>query len=199
MGSSITAAIAHPYTWYAIGLLFVGYIAYGFVYNRFFHPLAKVPGPFLASTTYLYQSYYNCRFYLKIEELHKKYGPVVRITPDEVHLSDSENYDKIYFMGTKYSKSQRFYHAFTIPHATFSTPQNDIHKHRRSLLNPFFSRKTVLELEEIVQDKAGKLVRLMQKGIEEKQPVDLHHAFRSVSVDVITVPFPKLKVEEKSY
>lgn len=110
----------------------------------------------------------------------------MRITPDEVHLSDSENYDKIYFMGSKYSKSPRFYNALNVPHSTFGTPPNDIHKHKRGLLNPFFSRKTVLDLEEVVQDKARKLVQLMQKAIDEDRPCDLHHAFRAVSVDVIT-------------
>jgi hypothetical protein len=53
-------------------------------------------------------------------------------------------------------------------------------------MNPMFSRKMVLELESIVQDKARKVCQRMQDGIEKGLPVDLHHAFRSVSVDVIS-------------
>jgi hypothetical protein len=44
------------------------------VYRRFFHPLSKIPGPFLPAVTTLYQSYYNREYYLKVEELHRKYG-----------------------------------------------------------------------------------------------------------------------------
>lgn len=50
------------------------------VYRLYFHPLANVPGPFFAKVTYLYSFYYNflCsgRFYMKIEELHKKHGEI---------------------------------------------------------------------------------------------------------------------------
>ena len=54
------------------------------------------------------------------------------------------------------------------------------------MLNPMFSRKMVLKLERVVQNKANKLIKLMETGIRNRKPVDLHHAFRSVSVDVIT-------------
>jgi cytochrome P450 len=53
-------------------------------------------------------------------------------------------------------------------------------------MNPMFSRKMVLELESVVQDKARKVCNRMRAGIEKGVPVDLHHAFRSVSVDVIS-------------
>jgi hypothetical protein len=148
------------------------------VYRRFFHPLAKVPGPFLPAVTKLYQSYYNHRYYLQIEKLHHRYGPVVRITPDEVHLADPENYDKIYYMGTKYWKSPIFYNALCVPNSSFGTPPNEIHKVRRGALNPMFSRQKVLELEGIVQEKAEKVCTRMRQGVETNQPVDLHHAFR---------------------
>jgi hypothetical protein len=49
------------------------------IYRCFFHPLAKVPGPFLAAITHFYMAKFNLfseksQFYLQIEKLHKKYG-----------------------------------------------------------------------------------------------------------------------------
>jgi hypothetical protein len=44
------------------------------VYRRFLHPLAKIPGPFLPAVSTLYQSAYNRKYYLQIEQMHKKYG-----------------------------------------------------------------------------------------------------------------------------
>ena len=49
------------------------------VYRRFFHPLAKIPGPFLAAVTHFYIVKFNLfsgrsQFYLQVEKLHQKYG-----------------------------------------------------------------------------------------------------------------------------
>ena len=54
-------------------------------------------------------------------ETDKSIGPVVRITPDEVSLSDPENYSKIYHMGSKYWKSPNYYRVFGAPAAFFTT------------------------------------------------------------------------------
>jgi hypothetical protein len=58
---------------------FVGSLVHRVLYNLYQHPLAHIPGPKLAAATYLYQTYYGLaggksRYYLKISELHKKYG-----------------------------------------------------------------------------------------------------------------------------
>jgi len=48
------------------------------IYNRFFHPLAHVPGPVLGTMTELYRFYHlfirSGTFYLLFEELRDKYG-----------------------------------------------------------------------------------------------------------------------------
>ena len=50
----------------------------GVLYRRYFHPLAKIPGPFLPAVTHLYQFFYcnvgGSRYYAQIEKMHKKYG-----------------------------------------------------------------------------------------------------------------------------
>lgn len=94
--------------------------------------------------------------------------------------------DPQYYMGSKFGKSPNFYNALCVPASTFGTGPNDIHKIRRGALNPMFSRQKVLELEAIVQSKAAKVCRRMQEGIDAGRAVDLHHAFRGVSVDVIS-------------
>jgi cytochrome P450 len=110
----------------------------------------------------------------------------VRITPDEVHLSDPDNYEVIYHVGSKYSKSAPFYSSMGAGYSTFSTMSNDLHRIRRARLNPFFSRKMVLELEDIIQTKTTKLCDLVAKKFSLGQEVDLHHGFRAVAVDIIT-------------
>lgn len=160
------------------------------IYRRFFHPLAKIPGPFLPAVTKLYQSYFNCRYYLEIERLHQQYGPVVRITPGEVHVAtNSDDYEKIYHVGSKYAKSPNFYNALCAPHSSVCTASNEVHKIKRGAMNPLFSRQRVLDVESIVQDKVQKVICRLENSIKEtrigdESGVDLHHAFRAVSVDV---------------
>lgn len=113
-------------------------------------------------------------------------GPVIRIGPNEVHLSDPENYEKIYYVGSKFWKSPQFYDALGLNTSTFGTSSNELHRIRRSALNPLFSRKRVLELEHVVQSKVDKLCNRISEGLKNGQPVDLHNGFRSISVDVIT-------------
>ncbi|KAL2074104.1 hypothetical protein VTL71DRAFT_7882 [Oculimacula yallundae] len=160
------------------------------VYNIYQHPLRGIPGPKIAGATYLYQTYYSLRgsstYYKRIREMHGKYGPVIRITPDEVHLSDTDNYETINCVGTKYAKSTQFYDGFTIGYSTFSCGPTEIHRIRRGMLEPFFSRRNVMSLEYIVQERAQKLSDLVATKLARNEAVDLHHTFRSISVDVIT-------------
>ncbi|KAL4782495.1 cytochrome P450 [Aspergillus varians] len=159
------------------------------VYRLFFHPLAKIPGPLLARATYLYSTWHNlvgARFYLRVEELHQQYGPIVRITPNEIHLSDPENCEKIYYVGSRYAKDAAFYGSFGADKSTFTTSSPEVHRVKRAALNPFFSRKKVLDLEGIVHEKAQRLVTRMKKAFKSSDGVDLHHGFRAISIDVIT-------------
>lgn len=113
-------------------------------------------------------------------------GPIVRITPNEVHLSDPENYDKIYHVGTKYFKDPDFYGAFGNSDSMFVTASNELHRVRRSGLSHFFSRTAVLEHEDIVQEKVRKLLDLIQHASSSNESIDMHHGLRAVSVDVVT-------------
>lgn len=110
-------------------------------------------------------------------------GPVIRITPNEIHLSDPENYDKIYHQGSKYAKSPNFYNALCVPNSAFGLCSNELHRIRRGALNPMFSHKRVQELESVIRDKALTVCKLMQEGMAKRVPVDLHHAFRALSMD----------------
>lgn len=194
----------------AFGLLlvfFIGSLVKGVLYNLYRHPLAHIPGPKLAGATFLYQTFFSLsggksRYYIKVAELHEQYGislanpadpeayqstgPVVRITPDEVHLSDPANYDVMYSVGSKYAKSMAYYGALGAGYSTFVSSTAEVHKPRRAKLDPFFSRRMVLKLEYLVQARAEKLNLIIASKFSENQAVDLYHAFRSISVDVIS-------------
>jgi hypothetical protein len=84
----------------------LGYILLNAVYRRYFHPLAKYPGPFLASITrwWMVNEIWSGKHEEHIRELHKKLGPIVRIGPNEVAISDPQAVKVIYSTGGGFTK-----------------------------------------------------------------------------------------------
>ena len=110
---------------------------------------------------------------------------MIRIAPNEVHLSEIDDYDKIFAVGTKFTKDRKFFDALGMD-ITFSTASNELHRRRRAPLNNFFSRASVLRLEDLVQDMARKMCDRVAAAIKAGTPPDLDAAARALSVDVIT-------------
>ncbi|KAL9610457.1 MAG: hypothetical protein Q9167_004830 [Letrouitia subvulpina] len=72
-------------------------VAYG-IYNVYFHPLAKFPGPRLWALTRLTFCYSLQKGDLqtRIKDFHEQYGSVVRIAPDELSFIDATAWRDIY-------------------------------------------------------------------------------------------------------
>ena len=115
----------------------------------------------------------------KIHEMHERYGgyflslkpqlicpgPIVRINPDELHIDDPEHYDEIYGSTTrKRDKYGPWVALAGTPGANSSTVGHDHHRLRRGVLNPFFSKKAVTELEPVIQAKIDTLVGRFEKA-----------------------------------
>lgn len=68
------------------------------IYQAYATPLRSVPGPFLAKFTRLWLAKaIASRKFDKINiELHRKYGPVVRIAPNEYSINDPDAANIIY-------------------------------------------------------------------------------------------------------
>lgn len=90
-------------------LLFAGYLISLTVCRLYFHPLAKFPGPKLAALTKWCEAYYEIvkkgQFSSKIDEWHAQYGPIVRVTPFEVHIKDSTFWETLF---VKYPKADKY-------------------------------------------------------------------------------------------
>ena len=77
-------------------------------------------------------------------------GPVVRISPDELHCNDAAFVDEIYAAaGRKRNKQVHNLNVLAGPttKATFGTLDHDLHRVRRNAMNKFFSRAQITRLE----------------------------------------------------
>ena len=60
------------------------------LHHRLLHPLSKIPGPFLASISRLWLLYHTLtgRTHVSHLDAHRVHGPIVRVGPNHVLLSD---------------------------------------------------------------------------------------------------------------
>lgn len=126
------------------------------VYNAFFHPLQKVPGPRLARVSKLWSrigNFYGCKSE-RIHEAHIRYGPVVRVGPNELSFANFEAVRDIY-TSDNFVKEESFYRAKRIFHENhmMSFRDPEAHRKRRKLLSKGFSQTAMLEFEPKISSK----------------------------------------------
>lgn len=113
-------------------------------------------------------------------------GPIVRINPYELHINDPDYYDEIYAGGgKKRNKYDLFVRLFGMDDGTLSTLDHDLHRVRRSALNPFFSKGNVRKLEPIIQRRAQKVLSLMENLENTGKPLNIFYLFSAFTSDVI--------------
>ena len=132
-----------------------------------------------------YEFYYDVvlrgQYTFHLRTLHAKYGPIIRINPYELHISDPAYYDTLYASsasGEKRDKWEWYTKQFGTPEAMFSTVGHDQHKARRAALNRFFSMASVRKLQPVIQERVQQLVsRLRALKSESEKSIKIDYAF----------------------
>ena len=104
------------------------------LYQRWFHPLAKYPGPFVASFTDLWKVYQMAKTQMpyRLTELHEQYGPIIRTGPNSLSFTDPAAIAPIYQSGRAMEKTA-FYDSFTTFNPNvFGTRDEDVSTHSDS-------------------------------------------------------------------
>jgi cytochrome P450 len=94
-------------------------------------------------------------------------------------------YKTIYCQNTKYLKDPGFYHAFNAYHNVFGLYDPQLHRARRRILNPMFSRGGIFKVEGLIHDKyeimENKILRLCKKS----PTIDVYDAFRALTTEIV--------------
>ncbi|KAL7796737.1 cytochrome P450 [Trichoderma ceciliae] len=167
------------------------YICLRTVYRLYFHPLSHIPGPKLTACTHLYEFFYNVirpgMFLFEIEKMHQQYGPIVRINPREVHISDPAFYDEIYASSSrKRDKDVKFVPTYGLPGSMVAAVSHEQHHFRRGVLKDFFSKRSALELSGSVNERVRKLMERLDVSRINQSVVSLDDAFTALTSDIIT-------------
>ncbi|KAI9653246.1 MAG: hypothetical protein M1821_007677 [Bathelium mastoideum] len=112
------------------------------VYRLYFHPLAKFPGPKIAAVSRLYEFWYQgvkrTEFPEKIKQMHERYGPIVRISPFELSLNDSD-FNLEYFLKDRKLEKDPWYYGLGFTESLFTLLDKPKHKDRQAHLSSHFS------------------------------------------------------------
>ncbi|OCL07759.1 cytochrome P450 oxidoreductase [Glonium stellatum] len=164
-----------------------------FAVKRYWTPLRHVPGPFYASISrgWKVSQALRRRMHYACIEMHKKYGPVVRIAPDEVSFSSAAAAKEIYSTGKGFHKTD-YYALFPPPENPDIFTETDEEKHgvKRRMASNAYSMKSVLDFERFV-DKTEKcffrrLDELFVRGEERAgEECDLGSWLQYFAFDVI--------------
>ena len=159
------------------------------VYRLCFSPIAKFPGPKLAALSRWYEFYYEVilrgQFTFHISELHKRYGPIIRIAPDELHISDSDFWGTLYGPG-RTDKFEYFQNRQNIPRSIFATPDHALHKLRKAPLLPLFSKKRISDFQPVIREKLDLLCEKIDSFVANGKPFAVNRAITAFSGDVMT-------------
>lgn len=121
--------------------------------------------------------------------LNTKYfrGPIVRITPHELHVADPDFYTEIYAGPTRRrDKDPRLVRLAGQPMSMFATVDHSLHSSRRSILSTYFSKKSIAGLEDMIQRKVQKLVKRLNTACDQGTIVQLDAASSALTADIIS-------------
>ncbi|KAE9363333.1 cytochrome P450 [Stipitochalara longipes BDJ] len=177
-------------SWQNVVAILVVYSASVVFYRLFLHPLARFPGPKLAAITLWYEGFYdvirNGQYTFKIAELHKKYGPIIRISPHELHVIDPSFFEKVYCQEGRWDKHAWAVDAFSGDGAFILTSNHDLHKARRQPMNSFFSKAKVASKQHIIQQQVSKLCTRLSAVVDSKKAINLGAAISAFMADAST-------------
>lgn len=147
---------------------------FGFlIYQLYLHPLAKYPGPFLGRITPLYDLYhaYIGDKHLLLYHLHRKYGRVVRFTPNTISINDPTALKVIYGHNANAQKSE-FYRCFRAAPTAISTllaTEKAHHARKRRVMGQAFSDQALRGLEQYVLAHVENLVDKLRAQVKKPE------------------------------
>ncbi|PNP82141.1 hypothetical protein FNYG_04330 [Fusarium nygamai] len=170
------------------------------IYNIFFHPLAKLPGPFLAKLTkfWLFSEELGGDAANTLARLHKKHGQLIRVSPNEVAINNRDVFTTINRQGTKFYKEKTFYDGFSGKHGNLFTYQDpEYHSRRKRLMSPSFSQASLADHQVLIYECMKPLLNEITENIRSQQPTAIFPAFQHFSslktaAGVIAKLFPKM-------
>lgn len=176
------------------------------IYRVYTGPLAHLPGPEISKWTglvlqmYLFSGSrprYVQRLHLKYGKRHRmkncfdrlkasSSGPIVRISPNELDVSEIAAVKEIHKVGSRYHKGRFYQHiGHRSPKTLFSSTDPQFHAYRRRLLGGPMSEASIRQYEAVVVNKVRLCVEQMVKEAKRRGCIDLFKWWCFLATDII--------------
>ncbi|CAG8198366.1 unnamed protein product [Penicillium olsonii] len=166
------------------------YVISQVVYNVFIHPLSRFPGPVEHKITRLAYAWKAARGTLPFDmlEMHKKYGDIVRIAPDELAFSHPDAWQEI--MGHKkgqheFTKANWFYRPVEEQPTHVVNATREEHGRLRRQLAHGFSEKAMRDQEPLIRGYVDLLLERLTGFCASGSPVAISDWYNFTTFDII--------------
>lgn len=112
-------------------------------------------------------------------------GPIIRITPTELHIDDPEYFDVLYARAGRRDKYTYFANRFGGASDSFSTVDHDLHRLRRKAISPFFSASKITDFQPVIRSKVERFCQIIS-GYQDGEVIRLDRGFMALTTDIIT-------------
>lgn len=174
----------------ALSLAIAGILVFAvsrILYNVYLHPLRRFPGPFVHRATRLAFLYRFMKGTLPKDmlALHDKYGPVVRIAPNELAFNDPTAWRDIYgHKANEFPKLQAFYKPRKTPDHLVTENRTN-HRNIRLTLAPGFSDRSMREQEPVFRKYTNLLVSRLREHSAAPKPLDMVSWYTWTTFDIV--------------
>ncbi|KAI0187910.1 cytochrome P450 [Xylaria flabelliformis] len=158
----------------------------------FFGPFRNIPGPWLNRVSELPAALALLKGdqHVYYKSLHDKYGPVVRVSPDEISFISVTARQEIYGFrkgGIYMEKSPIFLGAVGAldGQTGVSLALNEHHTRQRKALGYLFTNSALLQLETLVIVHIHKLVGALQAAATENRAIDVSNWYTYAAFDIM--------------
>ncbi|KAI8953272.1 putative cytochrome P450 [Xylaria longipes] len=165
----------------------------GVLYTLYYHPLAKFPGPRFAAISNIPFCYWflSGRQPFTILSLHEKYGPVVRVAPNELSFNSAQSWKDIYASRPKHRPfiKSAFYDGGSFAdrgvHSIVSERNVDKHSQMRYYLSHAFSERSLAEQEDLINETIDKFVSILASRGSRSMGYDISKGYEMATFDII--------------
>ncbi|KAI0181033.1 putative cytochrome P450 [Hypoxylon sp. FL1284] len=160
------------------------------LYNGFLHPLRKYPGPLLHGMTIIPRALNQMRGRLPFHvlDLHSRYGPAVRIAPNELAFSSPQAWRDIYGYKAgqeEFIKYPNFYKVFSHVPTSILNADTTEHARLRRQLAAGFGDRAMREQEPIMGSYVDLLIARLRDATRRRGRQDLRDWYNRTTFDVI--------------
>ncbi|OLN86858.1 Pisatin demethylase 15 [Colletotrichum chlorophyti] len=188
LANLLLIAAKNPVTLFFLAL--VAAVLSRITYNIFFHPLRKVPGPWKATASPLWLWYHSYvgKETSAVEALHLAYGPVVRIAPNDVDISDGAALAPIYSEKGGFRKAPNYKNFDIEGHPTIFSALDPAHRAIRAkavvgMFSPASIRK---DGDRVLKSCVEDLMSQIKEEAATGRPVNMLNMGRCLALDAVT-------------